>query len=48
LGSTKYKRVSPIVFIARAADPMLPGWLGDTKIILILLSMGASVLLLRT
>ena len=28
LGRTRYSRESPIVFIARAAAPMLPGWVG--------------------
>ncbi|MNT82082.1 hypothetical protein D3C72_2217610 [compost metagenome] len=27
-GSTRYSRVRPMVFIARAAEPILPGWLG--------------------
>ena len=27
LGATKVRRLKPMVFMARAAAPMLPGWL---------------------
>ena len=30
-GRTRWSDVNPIVFMARAAAPMLPGWLGSTS-----------------
>ncbi|MCK7494169.1 MAG: hypothetical protein MZW92_25300 [Comamonadaceae bacterium] len=30
-GATSVRRASPIVFMARAAAPMLPGWLGARR-----------------
>ena len=39
LGLTKYKRLRPMVFMARAVEPILPGWLVWQRTTRILLKM---------